>query len=208
MTATHPELVRTRPAHVRQEPGARRRGGLALALALSGATLVGGGVLSGWTATTGVTSGALTAATGAATMVNANGGTFTSAVPDLLPGDFFYRYVDLKNAGATAGSFAGQVTATGDLAAVLSAQVDACSTAWAADGTCSGTTTAITAKQLLTTAASADYGSIAPGDAAVKHVRYTFTFSSDAAAALMGKTGSVAASVNSTLVGGRNRTAI
>lgn len=190
------------PRHV----ATRRRHAAALGLALGGVTLVGSGVFSAWSVTSGVTTGALTAAASAVAMVDANGGTFSTPVPDLLPGDYFYRYVDLRNTSGTTGAYAGNVAATGDLAAVLSVQVDSCPQPWATDHTCAGTSVPITVQTPASSPVATDYGQIAPGDAGRKHVRYKFTFSADAPATAMGKSGTVTANVVGTVMGNRNRT--
>ncbi|MXI17171.1 hypothetical protein GRW34_22685, partial [Escherichia coli] len=141
----------------------------------------------------------LTAASSAVAMIDANGGSFATAVPDLLPGDYFHRYVDLRNSSSAAAGFAGQVTATGDLAGVLSVQVDGCPQASSADHTCSGIVTPLVAKTAASSAVPVNYGTIAPGDSNAKHVRYLFTMSDTAPATMMGKSGTIAASVSSTL---------
>lgn len=184
----------------------RRRRRLALtAAAVAGVSMVTTGAFASWNASTTATSGALNAANGTVTMVDANGGTFNSAVANLLPGDYFHRYVNLTNDGSATAPFAGTLAGTGDLGAQLSAAVDTCSVPWTAPGgvsTCTGTTTPLLASAPITSPVNVTYGTIA----SVQYVRYTFTFSSAAPATMQGKTGAIAATVNTALVGGRNRT--
>lgn len=188
---------------------ARPRRLAALALALGGATLVGAGALSSWDVTADASSGALTAARAGVTLLDANGGQFTTAVADLLPGDWFDRYVDVRNDGSGPATFTGAVTATGDLAGQLSVDVHACSSPWTrvlGVSTCTGTETALASGILSGTQVTVAHGEIRTGTAAAQHVRYRFSFSPSAPASVQGKAGSVAVSVSNTLVGGRDRT--
>ncbi len=181
----------------------------ALVLALGGATLVGAGALSSWDATADVSSGDLTAASGKVTLLDANGGRFTTGVADLLPGDWFDRYVDVRNDGSGAGTFTGAVTATGDLAGQLSVDVRTCSSPWTTVlgvSTCVGTETPLASGSLSAAQVPVAHGEIRTGSAAAQHVRYQFSFSSSAPVAVQGKAGSVAITVSNTLVGGRDRT--
>lgn len=191
--------------------GPRRGGVAALALAAVGATLVSAGAFSSWDATASVSSGALSAGSGAATMLDANGGSFTTGVANLLPGDWFFRYVDVRNDGSQAGTFTGSVTATGDLAGQLTVDAVTCSLPWttiAGTSTCAGTTgTSIgSGTPTSTSPVTVTHGTVAPGALAAQHVRYRFTFSSAAPASMQGKTGAVTIAVNNTVVGGNDRT--
>lgn len=200
MTSTqHTTSCPDKPAPRRQ----RRRLGV-IAAAVAGVSMVTTGAFASWNATATANTGALNAASGTVAMVDANGGTFASSVTNLLPGDYFYRYVNLTNDG-TAAPYAGTLSGTGDLGAQLTGAADACSVPWTAPGgvsTCTGTTTPLLATVPLTSAATVTYGTITT----VQYVRYSFTFSASAPQSLQGKTGAIAATVNTTLVGGRNRT--
>ena len=188
----------------------RRRRIAAAGLALSGCALVGGGAFSSWNVTTNAASGTLSAASGAATLLDANGGTFTTGVANLLPGDFFYRYVDVRNDGTAANTFTGTVSATGDLAGQVAVAGTRCSVAWTTvDGasTCTGTSTPLGSGTPGAGApVSIAHGTIDAGAPAAQHVRYEFTFSTGAPETLQGKTGNVAIAVSNTLVGGTDRT--
>lgn len=187
-----------------QTKGRRRR--LALTAAgVAGVSMVTTGAFASWNASTTASSGALNAANGTVAMVDANGGTFNSAVANLLPGDYFYRYVNLTNDGSATAPFAGTLAGTGDLGAHLSAAVDTCSVPWtstAGASSCTGTTTPLLASTSIASPANITYGTIA----SVQYVRYTFTFSTGAPATMQGKAGVITATVNTALVGGRNRT--
>ena len=196
---------------VRPRKASRRGPVAALALAGGGALLVGTGAFSSWDATTSVSSGALTAGSGAATILDANGGTFTTGVSNLLPGDYFFRYVDVRNDGTQASTFTGAVSASGDLAGQLGVDVVTCSVPWATvagASTCAGTTSPSIGSGTPTTATpvAVAHGTIATGAAAAQHVRYKFTFSNTAPTTMQGKTGTVTIAVNNTVVGGTDRT--
>lgn len=173
-------------------------------VAVTGA--LGAGAYAAWTASA-AKSTTVGATQVAVTMVDANGGTFATGVSNMIPGDYFYRYVDVTNTGPGPNSYAGPLAASGDLSGQMLGTVESCSTAWTVTGgvsTCSGTKTTLQASTALGGAgATVDYGSIA----GVQHVRYTFTFDASAPVSLMGKTGSISAQVSTTLVGGRDRTA-
>lgn len=182
----------------------RRRAG-AVGAALGGLAMVSSGAFASWQATATANTGALTAASATVAMVDANGGTFSSAVSNLLPGDYFYRYVNLSNDGTATAPYSGTLGATGDLGPQLTASADACSVPWTSPGgvsTCTGTTTALLAATSIATPAAVTYGPIT----STLHVRYSFTFSTAAPATLQGKAGTITATVSTALVGGRNRT--
>lgn len=202
-------MVRSAGAHVVSCTAARPRRLGALALALGGATLVGAGALSSWDVTADASSGDLTAASAGVTLLDANGGRFTTGVADLLPGDWFDRYVDVRNDGSVAGTFTGAVTATGDLAGQLSVDVRACSAPWTTAlgiSTCAGTETPLASGSLSGAQVAVTHGEIRTGSAAAQHVRYRFSFASSAPTTVQGKAGSVAITVSNTLVGNRDRT--
>lgn len=202
-------MVRSAGAHVAgcTAPRARRLG--LLALALGGTTLVGAGALSSWNVTADASSGDLTAASAGVTLLDANGGRFTTGVADLLPGDWFDRYVDVRNDGSGTGTFTGAVTATGDLAGQLSVDVRTCSAPWTTVlgvSTCVGTETSLVSGSLSGAQVAVAHGEIRTGSTAAQHVRYRFAFSPSAPASVQGKAGSVAITVSNTLVGNRDRT--
>lgn len=191
---------------------ASRRGPVAaLALGIGGALLVGTGAFSAWDATSSVSSGPLSAGSGAAALLDANGGVLTTGVANLLPGDYFFRYADVRNDGSYASTFTGSVAASGELAGALAVDVVTCSLPWTTVGgvsTCPGTTSSsIGSGATLTAPVTVNHGSINTGALAAQHVRYKFTFSANAPMALQSKTGTVTISVNNTVVGGNDRTA-
>ncbi|MFD0484512.1 hypothetical protein ACFQ46_18125 [Kineococcus sp. GCM10028916] len=186
----------------------RRRRSALLVLAVGGVSLVGAGTLASWQATSTATSGTVTAALAAVDLVDANGSAFHAVMPDLLPGDYWYRYVDLTNQGTTAGSYSGAITATGDLSGALAVTVERCSMAWTSTGDCLGAKTTPLAGEVAVneTGVSVSYASIAPGAVGAAHVRYRFKLKDDAPQTLMGKNGTIAISVSGQTTGGRDRT--
>lgn len=205
MTAT---VTDTETAHTHRRSRGRLVG--AAAVAVAGVSLIGTGAFSAWDATASVSSGNLGAAVVTPALVDANGGAFTTAVANLLPADYYYRYVDVRNDGSAASTFTGTVSATGDLAGYVSVDVVSCSVAWTAPSgtsTCTGTQTVLGSGTPTTaTALTVAHGSIGNGAAAAQHVRYKFTFAATAPATLQGRTGSLSATVSNTVVGGHDRT--
>jgi hypothetical protein len=184
----------------------RRRVGIA-AFLVGGVSLVSAGAFASWTTTSQTTSGAVTAAMAAVDLIDANSSTFTAPMSDVLPGDYWYRYVDLRNAGSSASSYNGLITATGDLTGVLNAMAERCSLAWTSSGQCLGTTTTLLADTVATdTGVTVNYGTIAPGTPGAAHVRFRFKMLDTASQTLMGKTGTLAISVSGVTTGGRDRT--
>lgn len=178
-------------------------------MAVAGASLLGSGAFSSWNATA-TSTGAVTAGIVLPAMVDANGGSFTTAVANLLPLDYFYRYVDVRNDGSAPSTFTGSVSATGDLAGQVLVDAVSCSVAWTSSpgtSTCSGTQTSLgTGTPTAATPLTVNHGTIANGAAGAQHVRYRFTFSGSAPTTLQGKSGSLTASVSNTVVGGNDRT--
>jgi len=184
----------------------RRRLGVA-AFLVGGVSLVSAGAFASWTTTSQATSGAVTAAMAAVDLIDANSSTFTAPMSDVLPGDYWYRYVDLRNDGSAGSTYSGLITATGDLTGVLNAQAERCSIAWTSNGQCLGTTTTLLADTLATdVGVTVNYGTIAPGTLGVAHVRFRFKMLDTASQTLMGKTGTLAISVSGMTTGGRDRT--
>lgn len=188
----------------------RRRRVTAVALAVGGATMLSTGAFAAWETTASAQSGALSAASGNAALLDANGGTFTfTGVSNLVPNDYFYRYVDVRNDGTGPNTFTGTVAASGDLAGQLAVEAATCATSWnTATGACAGTTSAPIGSGTATasTPVTVNHGVIGTGAASVQHVRYKFTFNNNAPSALQGKNGALTISVNNTLVGGNDRT--
>jgi len=191
-------------------PARRRRPLAAMALTVGGAALVSTGAFAAWDATASAQSGALSAASGSAALLDANGGSFTfTGVSNLVPRDFFYRYVDVRNDGTGSNTFTGTVAADGELAGQIVVEAVTCTTSWnTTTAACGGTTGAPIGSGTPTasTPVPVNHGVIATGAANVQHVRYKFTFADTAPTALQGKNGSLTISVNNTLVGGNDRT--
>lgn len=187
----------------------RRRLAVA-ALGLGGVAMVGSGAFAAWQTSTSLTTGTVTAATTAITLQDANGSTFTSGVPNLLPGDYFHRYVDVRNTGTQDSSLTGAIAITGTLGGHVLAKADRCSVAWttvSGVSTCTGTLTALTAEQTVPGSGLAvPLGTVSPGAINDAHVRYRFKLADSAPANLMGATSTIEVSASGSATGGRDRT--
>jgi hypothetical protein len=187
-----------------------RKGWLVMAgLVAAGAALTGGGVFASWNATTSNSTGAVNSADLGLTYADANGTTFNSTVSDLLPGDYLYRYGNLTNTGTVAEDFTAAVTGSGAITAAggLQLSVDKCSVAWASNGTCSGTTTALVTTRDVASAGTVALDTIA--GSGVSRLRYKFILPSGAASTFKNTTGSVSVALAGTasVAGGRDRSA-
>ncbi|WP_432545930.1 hypothetical protein [Kineococcus sp. SYSU DK004] len=204
MTTTEPHTS-TCPA----QRARRRRRAVAALLAVGGVTLVGTGALASWNVSKDAAPSSVAAATAAVEVLPANGMPLTANIANLVPGDFFYRYVDVRNDGSTAAAFTGLVSATGALAPWLDVEVASCPSAWStgqlgcagAAGTPVGAAGTVTA-----TGRAVDHGTIQPGSGAVQRLRYKFTFNSTAPSDVQAESSTLSIRVTSTLVGGRDRT--
>jgi len=181
---------------------------VAAGAATLGLLLLGGGVFAAWTPSGSMTSNAHDAATVNATLADANGTTFATAVSNLLPGDYLHRYVDLTNTGSVDQTMSGTVTGTGALASALTVQVDSCTTSWSVDGSCAGATIALQGPTPTDPATTMTFPSVAAGD--VHHVRFRFMLDPNADQdTYQGTAGSEQISISGgpTTPGGRDRTA-
>lgn len=150
-----------------------------------------------------VSSGTLdTAASGTVSLNSVNSTAFTTGVSNMVPGDYFSRYVDLTN-GGDAGPVTGTVSSPGALASGLSVKVDACPVPWVTT-TCSGTVVPRLATTTLTSPVAVVHGPLAKD--AVEHLRYTFTLDQNAPATLQNKTGNVSITVSNGVRAGKDRT--
>ncbi len=189
------------------------RASIALARPLAGgAVLIVGGALAAsgaYSAWTSSSSRAIngTAATVTATHLDTNGTVFTTAVTNLVPGDFLYRYSDLTNTGSVSQAFTGATTGGGTLgtaATGLTIQVDACAAAWVAN-VCA-TPTVVKAVTSVATNPAITYSTLPA--AGVQHLRYTFGLPTNAdQTTLQGQTGSITVAVTGTAAAGTDRTA-
>lgn len=171
-----------------------------------GALMLGGGVFAAWVPTASTAAASYQAASLNVTMVDTNGTTFSVGVNNLLPGDYLNRYLDVTNTGTVAQTFSGTVTPTGVLAAAMTVQVDSCSVAWAANGTCSGTTTPVKAATSTSGTVTFAYPSMTAN--AVNRTRVQFKLDPLAALSFQGTTATQTVSLigNATTAGGADRT--
>ncbi len=179
---------------------------------LSAVALVGAGTFAAWQSTTGGTTGTYSAATVTASETDTNGTTFSSAVSNLLPGDYAYRYRVLSNTGSVSQVFSGAVSGAGTLATTaggLTIAVDSCSVAWttvAGVSTCSGTTTALLATTGVSTSPSISYGTLAASG--TLNLRYTLALPAGAnQATFQGTSGTVTVAITGAGSGTGDRTA-
>jgi hypothetical protein len=166
------------------------------------------GVFASWVSTAQSTTGTQTAATVTATHTDTNGTVFSTAVGTLLPGDYLYRYANLVNTGDVTQTFSAAISGSGTLAGAggLQIAVDSCSVAWAANGSCSGTTTAVLANADVASAGSASLGSLSASG--TSRLRYKISLNSSAVqATFQGTTGTVTVAITGTATGNRDRTA-
>jgi hypothetical protein len=214
-TGEIPMTANTTIALEETEDRRRRRAGalpggklVAAGVGALGLLLLGGGVFGAWSPSGSMASQAHDAAVVDAVLADANGTTFATAVSDLLPGDYLHRYVDLINTGSVDQTFTGTVTGTGALAPALTVEVDSCSTAWLADGSCSGVTTALQGPTATDPGTTMPFPSVAPDD--THYVRFRFMLAPDAdQATYQGTAASEQISISGgpTTPGGRDRTA-
>lgn len=166
---------------------------LVTVLALGGlATVAGLGTFGQFTSTTSastpVTSGAVTIALGGAGAVN----DLTVGASGLVPGDTVQRAVDVVNTGTVglSGVSLG-VTGTGsglttDTANGLQLSVDDCSVPWTKAGvtySCSGTQSNVLASRPVLVSPAAAISGTALAPAAMSHLRVTLSFVDTGAAA-------------------------
>ncbi|MDP9101367.1 MAG: hypothetical protein M3N21_04380 [Actinomycetota bacterium] len=181
------------------------------AIAAAATALVGAGAFAAWTSTSTSTTGSLTAATVTHTNADTNGTTFTTALTNMLPGDFLYRYRTLTNTGSVSQTFTGATSGTGTLAGTggLELKVDSCTVAWttvAGVSTCTGTITPILATAGVSTSPAISYGSLAA--AGVVNLRYEIDLPAGASqATFQGQTGTVTVAITGATAAASDRTA-
>ena len=187
---------------------AGRRRAAALLLA-TGAVLTATGTWAAWQST-----GSLTQAVNSAevTVNVADGGsgaaTWSTGISNLLPGDYFFRWVNVTNTGSVPQTFAGSLSGTLTLPNAMTAWVSSCSVAFTSGSTaCSGTSTDL----LGSSATPAAFGSLASlgsiNAGATKHLLVKVVFSDSANQATYSDQSSVLTlSFTGTATGGNNRT--
>jgi hypothetical protein len=187
--------------------GARRRRAAALLLA-TGAVLTASGTWAAWQST-----GSLTQAVDSAevTVSVADGGsgsaTWATGISNLLPGDYFHRWVNVTNTGSVAQTFAGTLSGTLTLPNAMTAWISSCSVAFTGTN-CSGGTSA---NLLGTEATPAAFGALSSlgsiGAGATKHLLVKVVFSASANQATYQDQNSVLTlSFTGTATGGADRT--
>ncbi len=166
----------TEPATTKGRAGKRRAAALLLA---TGAVLTATGTWAAWQSTGNLTQSVNTATvTVAVTDGGSGSATWSTAIDDLLPGDYFYRWMDVENTGSVPQTFAGTLAGSGTLPGALTAWVSSCDVAYSGGSstTCSGTS----ANLLGTSGAPAAFGNltslgvIQPGDTLHLLMRVTF----------------------------------
>jgi hypothetical protein len=187
-------------------PRNRRR---AAALLLSvGAVLTASGTWAAWQST-----GSLTQSVNSANVtVNvADGGsgaaTWTTSISNLLPGDYFYRWVDVTNTGSVPQSFASTLSGTLTLPGALTAWVSSCTVVYTGSSCTGGTSSDL----LGTSATPAAFGALSGlgtiNAGAVKHLMVKVVFSASADQTTYQNQNSVLTlSFTGTATGGNDRT--
>ncbi|HEU0131117.1 MAG TPA: hypothetical protein VFQ85_09025 [Mycobacteriales bacterium] len=102
------------------------------------AVAVGAGVYASWNTTGNLTTGTYTAASVTSSFASTGTPTFSSAVSNMVPGDYAVRYADLQNTGSVALTFSLASSGSGTLANALALHVYKCATAYDGDGLCGG----------------------------------------------------------------------
>lgn len=185
---------------------ARRRRAAALLLA-TGAVLTATGTWAAWQST-----GSLTQAVDSAevTVSVADGGsgsaTWATGISNLLPGDYFYRWVDVTNTGTVPQTFAGTLSGTLTLPNAMTAWISSCTVAFT-DTTCGGSSADLLGSEATPAAfgALSSLGSINAG--ATKHLLVKVVFSASANQATYQDQSSVLTlSFTGTATGGADRT--
>lgn len=190
----------------RRVGGRRRAAALLLA---TGAVLTATGTWAAWQST-----GSLTQSVNSAevTVDVTDGGsgaaTWSTEVSDLLPGDYFYRWVNVTNTGSVPQTFAGSLSGTLTLPNALTAWVSTCSVAFASGSTnCSGDSEDLLGSNATPAAfgSLASLGSINAG--ATKHLLVKVVFSDSANQVTYSDQSSVLTlSFTGTATGGDDRT--
>ncbi len=186
----------------------RRRRAAALLLA-GGAVLTASGTWAAWQST-----GSLTQNVDSANVtVNvAEGGsgaaTWSTGITNLLPGDYFYRWMDITNTGSVPQTFAATLTGSATLPSALTAWVSNCTVAFTASSTtCSGTSTDLLGSSATPAAfgALSSLGSVNAG--AAKHLLVKVVFSASAnQVTYQNQSSTLTLSVTGTATGGNDRT--
>lgn len=186
---------------------ARRRRAAALLLA-TGAVVAASGTWAAWQST-----GSLTQSVNSANVtVNvAEGGsgsaTWSTGISDLLPGDYFYRWVDVTNTGSVAQAFDGTLSGTLTLPAAMTAWVSTCTVVYTGTNCTGGTSSDLlgTSATPVAFGALSGLGNIAAG--ATKHLLVRVVFSASANQATYQNQNSVLTlSFTGTATGGNDRT--
>ena len=187
-------------------PRNRRR---AAALLLSvGAVLTASGTWAAWQST-----GSLTQNVDSAnvTVSVADGGsgaaTWTTGISNLLPGDYFYRWVDVTNTGSVPQSFASTLSGTLTLPNAMTAWVSTCTVVYTGTSCAGGTSTDL----LGTSGTPAAFGALSGlgtvNAGAVKHLMVKVVFSASANQATYQNQSSVLTlAFTGTATGGNDRT--
>ncbi|MBA3742794.1 hypothetical protein [Sporichthya sp.] len=186
----------------------RRRRAAALLLA-TGAVLTASGTWAAWQST-----GSLTQNVDSANVtVNvAEGGsgaaTWSTGITNLLPGDYFYRWMDITNTGSVPQTFAATLTGSATLPSALTAWVSNCTVAFTAGSTtCSGSSTDLLGSSATPAAfgALSTLGSVNAG--AAKHLLVKVVFSASAnQVTYQNQSSTLTLSVTGTATGGNDRT--
>jgi hypothetical protein len=187
-------------------PHKRRR---AAALLLSvGAVLTASGTWAAWQSTGSLTQ-AVDSANVTVSVVDGGSGaaTWTTGITNLLPGDYFYRWVDVTNSGTVPQAFASTLSGTLTLPGAMTAWVSSCTVVYTGSSCTGGTS----ADLLGTSGTPAAFGSLSGlgtiNAGATKHLMVKVVFSASAVQATYQNQSSVLTlSFTGTATGGNDRT--
>jgi hypothetical protein len=196
---TEPTSVSTR---------ARRRRAAALLLA-TGAVLTASGTWAAWQSTGSITQSVNSANVTVSVAEGASGSaTWTTGITNLLPGDYFYRWVELTNTGSVPQAFTGTLGGSLVLPGALTAWISSCDVAFAPPSTtCSGAST----NHLGTSGTPAAFGALSGlgtiNAGATKHLLVKVLFDASAVqATYQNLSSTLTLSFTGTATGGADRT--
>lgn len=191
---------------IRTPRKARRAAALLLA---TGAVVTASGTWAAWQST-----GSLTQNVDSANVTvnvadpGSGAATWSTAVSNLLPGDYFYRWVQVNNTGSVPQTFGATLSGTSTLGSGLTAWVSSCSVAFASGSTtCGGTSADLLGSSASPAALGAlsSLGSVNAG--ATKHLLVKIVFPASAnQATYQNQSSTLTLSVTGTTSGGNDRT--
>jgi hypothetical protein len=133
--------------------------------------------------------------------------TWTTGITNLLPGDYFYRWVDVTNTGSVPQSFASTLSGTLTLPNAMTAWVSTCTVVYTGSSCAGGTSSDLLGSSATPAAFGALSGLGTINAGAVKHLMVKVVFSASANQATYQNQSSVLTlAFTGTATGGNDRT--